>query len=64
MTKHLIARTTAVAVSAIAAAGISAGAYYDEAGGWPAVAALWMGLAILVAISVALAWAFSNWNAH
>ncbi|MFG2412314.1 hypothetical protein [Streptomyces goshikiensis] len=61
--KRLLARLTAAAIVLAFIAGFSVGVYHD-AGGWPAVAAMWGTLAVLLAAAYAFAWALDNWNAR
>jgi hypothetical protein len=61
--KRFVARTAAVLLALVFIAGISAGAYYD-AGGWPAVAVVWGGVAVLLGMVHAFFWALDNWNAQ
>lgn len=61
--KRLAARLAAVTLALAFIAAISAGAYYD-AGGWPAVAVVWAGAAVLTGMARAFVWALDNWNAR
>lgn len=63
-TKRIVARCTAVTVALTVIVGISAGAYHDSGGGWLAVAAVWISLAILMTAAIAIAWGLDNWNAR
>ncbi|MGW7330445.1 hypothetical protein ACWGIU_17990 [Streptomyces sp. NPDC054840] len=62
--KRTIARCTAVTVTLAFVAGISAGAYHDDGGGWVAVAAVWLTLAVLMGAVSVFVWALNNWNAR
>lgn len=62
--KRIAARCTAVAALLVLFGVISAGVYQDSGGGWTAVAAVWIGLAIFAGVAMAIAWGLDNWNAR
>ncbi|MET9467417.1 hypothetical protein ABZY44_21940 [Streptomyces sp. NPDC006544] len=62
--RRFVARCTAVTALLALAVGVSVGAYHDSGGGWLAVAAVWISLAILMTVATAIAWGLDNWNAR